>query len=135
MTNTPHSPWPAWHVAARGAYAHPSLTTHLFPALSRGIKHFQSHPSEAIDYISSTMEYSRADAEEWYKTVRFANRKQMGELDSVVVTNAIGILEKAGALGDRRILRESDVAAVDAERYMASASWEYEQESAAPFRG
>jgi len=129
------TPWPAWHIAAVGERADERVARHLLPALTKGVRHFQQHKDEAVRWITENMEYSQEDAEAWYKGVGFATRKQMGVLDEVVTTNAVSILEKAGAVGDRRILDSSALQAVDAERYLMSGSEEFEEESALLRRG
>jgi len=129
------TPWPAWHIAAVGERADERVARHLLPALTKGVRHFQAHKDEAVRWITENMEYSQEDAEAWYEGVGFATRKQMGVLDEVVTTNAVNILEKAGAVGDRRILDSSALQAVDAERYLMSGSEEFEEESALLRRG
>lgn len=40
--------------------------------LNLGIKYFGEHQVEAVEYISTELDYSAEDAREWLKTVKFA---------------------------------------------------------------
>jgi len=129
------TPWPAWHIAARGAYADERIARTLLPSLQKGIQHFQNNREEAIAYITEHMDYSREDADTWYDTVRFAGRKEMGTLETEMISNAVKILEKAEATGDRKIMDQSALQAIDAERYIVPESDDYNMESEAAWRG
>ncbi|KAI9824991.1 MAG: hypothetical protein M1819_000789, partial [Sarea resinae] len=123
-----YTPWPSWLIVASTA-TFPSLNspnssndnkdkdqqalTHLFTALDSGISHFLSHPDEAVAYISTALDYSAEDARAWLKTVRFATPTttttttttpgtQGGTqgVDVAVVEKTVGVLKKAGVLGD-----------------------------------
>ena len=45
----------------------------LFEKLNQGTKYFVEHQDEAVEYISTELDYSAEDAREWLKTVEFAS--------------------------------------------------------------
>ena len=53
-----------------------------------------------MQYISTHLDYSEADAREWLKTVEFATKTEGVNLD--VVRSCMGILSKAGVLTEGR---------------------------------
>lgn len=64
--------------------------------LTRGIEYFNDHHEEAINYISTELDYSADDAREWLKTVEFeADVTNPG--DSSIVKTA-QLLAKAGLM-------------------------------------
>ena len=97
------TPWPSWVIAARNTAT--SSMPEVMEKINKGIEHFKQHPEEAIEYITSTMHYSKADAEEWMKTVRFPDDVQ--GVPHSMVRNTIDILQKAGVLKDKSVGPES----------------------------
>ncbi|KAI1340917.1 periplasmic binding protein-like II [Xylariaceae sp. FL0016] len=95
-----YTPWSSWKiVAATGlvpeAKPDPRLMD-LFAKLDQGVKYFGEHQDEAVEYISTALDYSEEDAREWLKTVRFASKTEGVNVE--VVDSCIGILRKAGVL-------------------------------------
>lgn len=88
------TPWPSWVIAARET-AKPELED-LMDKINRGIGHFKQHPEEAVDYITSNMHYSKADAEQWMERVRFPD--DVRGVARPVIQDTIDILQKAGLL-------------------------------------
>lgn len=88
------TPWPSWVIAARET-AKASLPD-MMDKINEGIGHFKEHPDEAVDYITSNMHYSKADAEQWMNTVRFPDDVRGVSRD--MVQNTITILRKASVL-------------------------------------
>ena len=89
-----YTPWPSWHIVARDP-----LDTRMQPmsdAINQGILWYTEHQDEAIEYISTELDYSAEDAKEWTKTVRFAGNVR--GVDPAVVDKTIDILGKAGVL-------------------------------------
>ncbi|KAF2153481.1 periplasmic binding protein-like II [Myriangium duriaei CBS 260.36] len=89
-----YTPWPSWMIAARDAKD--ERLEILAEKLNKGVAYFLEHRKESIDHITSTMEYSPADAEAWLKTVEFA--KNVRGVDLKVVESTVSILQKAGVL-------------------------------------
>lgn len=88
------TPWPSWVIAARES-AKPSLAD-MMEKINQGIAHFKQQPNEAVEYITSNMHYSKADAEEWMKGVRFPD--DVRGVSREMVNDTIQILLKAGVL-------------------------------------
>lgn len=109
-----YTPWSSWKIVANnnllypanwahGQHAsHPALKEELEDALqkiNKGVKHFEENQKEAIQYISTKLDYSEEDAREWLKTVRFAH--DVRGVDKSVVDKTVNILQKAGVLGEK----------------------------------
>ena len=70
----------------------------MIEKLNLGIKHFQEHNDEAVQYITTELDYSAEDAREWLKTVQFAT--DVRGVKGSVVEKTVEVLKKAGVLGD-----------------------------------
>lgn len=95
-----YTPWSSWKIVASTQLTQEGqldarLQT-LFEKLDQGIKHFGENKQEAIDYISTELDYSAEDAEEWMKTVKFPIHTE--GVDLKVVEKTVGVLRKAGVL-------------------------------------
>ena len=108
-----YTPWSSWKIVAsnnllnpanwaNGAHAsHPAIKDELedlLQKINKGVKHFEEHQEEAIEYISTKLDYSEEDARAWLKTVRFAH--DVRGVDKSVVEKTVRILQKAGVLGE-----------------------------------
>jgi hypothetical protein len=108
-----YTPWSSWKIVAVNDLIHPtnwsSTPNASKPALkdeledvlnkiNKGVKHFEGNQEEAVQYISTKLDYSEEDAREWLKTVRFAN--DVRGVDPEVVGKTVTILQKAGVLGE-----------------------------------
>lgn len=96
-----YTPWSSWKIVAstpliRGDNSVDPRVDDLLDKLNLGIKHFNENKEEAVKYISTELDYSEEDAQEWLKTVRFPDRTQ--GVDPKVVTATVEILCKAGLL-------------------------------------
>jgi ABC-type nitrate/sulfonate/bicarbonate transport system substrate-binding protein len=107
-----YTPWSSWKIVAVNDLLYPanwsSSTNASKPELkeeledvlqkiNKGVKHFEENQEEAVQYISTKLDYSEEDAREWLKTVRFA--KDVRGVERQVVKKTVGILQKAGVLG------------------------------------
>lgn len=68
----------------------------MLDKINRGVKHFEENQEEAVEYISTHLDYSEEDAREWLKTVRFAH--DVRGVDKSVIDKTVQILQKAGVL-------------------------------------
>jgi ABC-type nitrate/sulfonate/bicarbonate transport system substrate-binding protein len=108
-----YTPWSSWKIVAANALLYPDnwskapgatkpvLKEELEDVLGKinqGVKHFEENQEEAVEYISTKLDYSEEDAREWLKTVRFA--KDVRGVSGEVVEKTVGVLKKAGVLGD-----------------------------------
>ena len=109
-----YTPWSSWKIVAANNLLHPPNWTSTLnaskPALkeelqdalqkiNKGVKHFEENHEEAVQYISTKLDYSEEDAREWLKTVRFAH--DVRGVDRETVDKTVSILQKAGVLGDQ----------------------------------
>lgn len=92
-----YTPWPSWLITARKDVAAEDIAA-LVEKLNQGVQHYHKNREEAIDYISTTMHYSKEDAQEWMKTVRFADDVRGVKAD--MVDSTVATLQKAGVLKD-----------------------------------
>ncbi len=92
-----YTPWPSWHIVARPEVVGDERMEEMLEKLNLGIKYFEEHNEEAVEYISSELDYSAEDAREWLKTVRFAG--DVRGVRASVVLETVKVLEKAGVLG------------------------------------
>ena len=90
-----YTPWPSWMIAARETVDEGALAE-VFQKVNDGVRYYQQDTEDAIDHITSTMKYSREDAQAWMKTVRFA--VDVRGVASSVVDKTVEILRKAGVL-------------------------------------
>ncbi len=100
-----YTPWSSWKIvastagpaAAAGEGGKPDARVDdLFAKLDQGIRHFNENHEEAVEYISTHLDYSEADAREWLKTVRFPATTRGVSVDTVAA--CVAVLHKAGVL-------------------------------------
>ncbi|KAK5683306.1 hypothetical protein LTS10_004837 [Elasticomyces elasticus] len=90
-----YTPWPSWMIAVRSSIDQKQLED-LMGKLNAGVKHYRENSGEAVQHITSTMKYSKEDAEAWMKTVKFSN--DVKGVDGKVVDDTVSVLQKAGVL-------------------------------------
>ena len=90
------TPWPSWHIVAKSEVVEEDRLEEFLTLLDLGIEYFGNHPQEAIQYISTELDYSKEDAEEWMKTVQFA--KEVKGVRKSVVDETLAVLKKAGVI-------------------------------------
>lgn len=94
-----YTPWPSWHiVASNEALQEREQLEALLKKLNMGIEYFNNHHEEAVRYISTELDYSAEDANEWLGTVKFARNVQGVRLS--VVDDTVKVLKKAEVLGE-----------------------------------
>ena len=89
-----YTPWSSWKIVARDS--RDERLEAMFEKIDRGVKYFEEHQSEAVDYVSTHLDYSADDAREWLKTVQFAN--EVRGVKRKTIDKTIEILSKAGVL-------------------------------------
>lgn len=101
-----YTPWSSWKIVASTALlggketgkADPRLMD-VLKKLDQGVKYFETHHDEAVEYISTALDYSAEDAREWLTTVRFSAKTE--GVDVNVISKCINILQKAGVLKEK----------------------------------
>ena len=92
------TPWPSWHIVARPEVVREQARLEEFMGkLNQGIEYFNRHQDEAVTCISTELDYTKEDAEEWLKTVGFVG--DVRGVERSTVKNVIATLQKAGVLG------------------------------------
>lgn len=89
-----YTPWSSWKIVARDE--NDARLKDMFEKINKGIEYFEKHKDEAVEYISTHLDYSSEDAKEWLKTVEFAKDVRIVKRETIDKT--IGILRKAGVI-------------------------------------
>ncbi|EEQ38690.1 hypothetical protein CLUG_02816 [Clavispora lusitaniae ATCC 42720] len=98
-----YTPWPSWVVSVNGESLaeKKSAVESFLAAANEGIAYFWAHPEEAVEYISTHLNYSAEDARSWMKTVKFNEKIGQAEIEwPRVVENTAKGLKTAGVLKD-----------------------------------
>lgn len=99
-----YTPWPSWMITVQKQYLKQTegqiALNEFLTKLDMGIGYFNAHQDEAVKYISTELDYSKEDAQEWLGTVRFANGVK--GVSKEIVEKTIEVLKKGGTLGSDR---------------------------------
>ena len=68
----------------------------MLEKVNLGVKYFEEHQEEAVEYISTELDYSAEDARDWLQTVQFA--EDVRGVRASVVQETVAVLKKAGVL-------------------------------------
>ena len=101
-------------IAARSELTTDKRLEDMAEKINRGRLYYEEHAPEAVEHITSTMKYSKEDAEAWMKTVQFT--KDVRGVDPGVVDKTVGLLRKAGVLDEKAGGMENMVSIKRAER-------------------
>ncbi|KAL7937118.1 periplasmic binding protein-like II [Trichoderma chlorosporum] len=96
-----YTPWSSWKIVASTKLTRGGLDARvkdLFEKLDKGVAHFNTNHDEAVEYISTNLDYSAEDAREWLKTVTFPVKTE--GVKPEVVSSCVSILRKAGVLAE-----------------------------------
>lgn len=93
-----YTPWPSWVVTASTDVIKSNKTelANFLKSVDEGIDYFNNNHEEAVNYISTNLDYSAEDARAWLKTVEFVKNSE--GVNPEVVSKTIDILKSAGAL-------------------------------------
>ncbi|KAL3423092.1 hypothetical protein PVAG01_04839 [Phlyctema vagabunda] len=99
-----YTPWSSWKIVASTSLLsstgkYDERLEELFEKIDKGVRYFEGNKEEAVKYISTSLDYSEADAREWLQTVRFST--QAKGVDLTVIEKTVGVLQKAGVLGEK----------------------------------
>ncbi|KAI5957153.1 hypothetical protein KGF54_000081 [Candida jiufengensis] len=98
-----YTPWPSWIIVGNSTSVIEKKQdiSNFISCINRGIKYFNDHLDESIEYIANNLDYSTEDAQNWTKTVEFNNKIGEVPLDwDKIVTNTTKVLKEAGVLKD-----------------------------------
>lgn len=94
-----YTPWSSWKIVASTSLPDgDARVEEMLDKIDKGIQYFLQHTEEAVEYISTMLDYSEEDAREWMKTVKFADTVKVVDLG--VIEKTVGVLKKAGVLDD-----------------------------------
>lgn len=96
-----YTPWPSWVINCNSEVLnnHKPQVLQFLAGIRKGIEYFWQNQLEATNHIASNLDYSKEDAEEWIKTVKFNESLGQTPLDwESIVTNTAKVLQKAGVL-------------------------------------
>ncbi|KAI4275968.1 MAG: hypothetical protein L6R38_005776 [Xanthoria sp. 2 TBL-2021] len=91
-----YTPWSSWKICARTPLIDAPELISFLEKVNAGIRYFEEHKEEAVQYISTKLDYEKEDAKEWMKTVRFA--KDVKGVKDSVVRETMEMLQKAGVI-------------------------------------
>lgn len=98
-----YTPWPSWVITVN----HETYGTKIdavntfIKNLNKGIAYFLEHPNTATTWIATNLDYTKEDANEWLKTVKFNEKLGQAEINwEKVVQNTSSVLKTAGVLVD-----------------------------------
>lgn len=93
-----YTPWPSWHIVSHSDLLHtnPAAVSEFLQAVNEGIEYFNGHHDEAVEYISTQLDYEAEDARAWLATVEFAEDVRV--VEERVVVKTVDILTKAGVV-------------------------------------
>ena len=103
-----YTPWSSWKIVASTKLDGDERMEDLFAKIDKGVGYFEGHQPEAVEYISTELDYSKEDAREWLKTVKFS--KGVKGVDLKVIENTVDVLKKAGVLGNDGMNAEQMIA-------------------------
>lgn len=104
-----NTPWSSWKIVASTNILKSSRARldELFTKLDEGMRYYEENPDEAVQYISTSLDYSEEDARSWMKTVKFPAHSKGVDLN--VVTKTIDVLKKSGVINGKGMSREEMV--------------------------
>ena len=91
-----YTPWSSWKIVARDPGD--ERLRGMFESINKGVMYFEEHQEEAVEYISTELEYSKQDATEWLKTVKFPT--DVKGVSQKTIAETVVALKKAGVVGD-----------------------------------
>lgn len=96
-----YTPWPSWIITGSNeAIANQSEQLAGFlKSVQEGIEYFNTHHDEAVEWISSNLDYSAEDAKAWIQTVTFS--KDTSIVEDEIIKKTITILKSAEVLTDK----------------------------------
>ncbi|KAF1812293.1 uracil-DNA glycosylase-like protein [Eremomyces bilateralis CBS 781.70] len=103
------TPWSSWKIVA--ADPEDWRLGDFAKRLNKGVEHFNQNGEEAVEYISTQLDYSAADARAWMKTVEFPT--DVRKVDQRVIRLTIDLLAKAGVIEKDRLIPADIIREID----------------------
>jgi hypothetical protein len=113
-----YTPWSSWKIVSSEEKMTDKSLEKMAESINCGMRHFNEHQDEAVEYISTNLDYSAHDATAWLETVKFA--ENVRGVDPSVIDKTIDILGKAGVVDPSSCRSEDMIAIKRAERATVS---------------
>ena len=98
-----YTPWSSWKIVA--ANPDDDRLSAMFESIDKGVTYFTAHQDEAVDYISTNLDYSADDARAWLETVKFADAVR--GVSEATIGKTIEVLRKAGVIEGDNVMANS----------------------------
>ncbi|CCU76958.1 unnamed protein product [Blumeria hordei] len=104
-----NTPWSSWKIVASTNLINSSKDRleEVFDKLDKGMRYYEKNSDEAVQYISTSLDYSEADARSWMKTVRFPAQSKGVDLN--VIKKTTDVLKKSGVINGKGMSEEEMV--------------------------
>lgn len=89
------TPWPSWVVTARSEILSSESVKNFIDGITKGIQYFNENPEEAIEWITSNLDYGEEDARAWLSTVKFGDPHH---IDPEIISETVKVLKIAANL-------------------------------------
>lgn len=89
-----YTPWSSWKIVATNPKD--DRLPGMFESIDKGVAYFKAHQEEAVEYISTNLDYSAEDARAWLGTVKFADGVK--GVSEATIRKTIAVLRKAGVI-------------------------------------
>ncbi|OWB56801.1 transporter activity protein [[Candida] boidinii] len=95
-----YTPWSSWVIVIRKDLKDKDLIIKNFlKSVQEGINYFNENKNESIEFIYNNLDYSKEDAINWLKTVKFSDNVSKIEFNKNIL-NTINILKTANVINN-----------------------------------
>lgn len=101
------TPWPSWLIVATPATLKNESMGDFLNKVNQGIGYFRQHPDEAVEWISTHLDYSAKDARAWLKTVTFSSDAHA--VDKAMIEQTVSVLKSANVTSSEQALAIEDM--------------------------
>lgn len=104
-----YTPWPSWVVSVNQKVLSDQRDDiqAFLSATRQGVDYFVQNPQESIEHISTNLPYTREDANQWLKTVKFNTKLGSTPIEwNTVVDETAKILKMSGVIPNEEVVEE-----------------------------
>ncbi|GME71710.1 unnamed protein product [[Candida] boidinii] len=93
-----YTPWSSWVIIIRKDLANKNeIASNFLKSVQQGISYFNANKEESVEYIYNNLDYSKEDAVNWLKTVKFSD--DVTKIDfKKNIENTVDILKTANVI-------------------------------------
>ncbi|OUM55236.1 hypothetical protein BVG19_g4736 [[Candida] boidinii] len=93
-----YTPWSSWVIVIRKDLANKDeIASNFLKSVQQGISYFNANKEESVEYIYNNLDYSKEDAVNWLKTVRFSDDVTKVDFKKNI-ENTVDILKTANVI-------------------------------------